>query len=44
MAIVSSQFIRWGITKFSVYIVQFDGESSGETESIVIFSAEINLL
>ena len=30
MAIVSSLFIRWGVTKFifRAYIVQFDGDSN----------------
>ena len=30
MAIVSSLFIRWGITKFTfrAYIIQFDGDSN----------------
>ena len=47
MAIVSFLFIHWGITKFTfrVYIVQFDGDSNSvNSESIVIFSAEMNLL
>ena len=39
MAIVSSLFIRWGITKFTfrAYIVQFDGDSNSVKSSKEIY-------
>ena len=46
MAIVSSLFIRWGITKFKfrAYIVQFDGDSNSVKSSLInLFRRRISI-